>query len=75
MCVYLQCRVLANDHIPCGSAATIKVTTNPGHGSVSISQNGGFTYRPNPTSDGLNREDSFSYEITCPNGLVSEQQR
>lgn len=69
--VLLVAGLLANDTNPCGSAAKIKVVTNPGHGSVTLSQNGGFTYRPNPTSDGLNVEDSFTYEITCPNGLVS----
>lgn len=47
--------LLNNDEIPCGSAAKIRVITNPGHGKVKVNSNGGFQYIPNPTASGLNQ--------------------
>lgn len=48
--------VLANDS---GGGLTAAKTSNPAHGSVTVSANGGFTYQPNAGYVGT---DSFTYE-------------
>jgi len=42
------------------------VVTQPAYGSVTLNSTGGFTYTPTSA-----RDDSFTYEIVCPSGLVS----
>lgn len=53
--------VLTNDTVPCGTAATIKVISNPKSGTVQMNNNGSFTYVPS----GAPTADSFVYEVTC----------
>jgi len=60
--------ILANDTIPCGSAAKVRVTSGPQFGSVLLNSNGGFRYNP---SGSTLKADFFQYEIECPGGLVS----
>lgn len=59
----------ANDTIPCGATATLKVTKQPKHGAVDLQNSGGFTYTPSTSPA---QSDSFAYEVRCPNGLVTE---
>ena len=64
--------VLPNDTIPCGTAAKLSVTKQPRHGRVErLLSSGGFTYDPYDPS-GPNQADYFTYQVECPNGLVSE---
>lgn len=65
--------ILANDNVPCGSAATITVVTPPAHGTLTAiarsakrRAEGSFTYKPT----GAPVADSFVYEVDC-NGLMS----
>lgn len=58
--------VLANDTVPC-SSPTITVVTQPQHGSVSVSNDGSFSYVPT----GAPVSDQFVYDITCPDGQTS----
>ena len=61
--------ILANDTVPCGSAATVRVVTPPAHGTVtSIANDGSYTYSPDDPLFPV--DDSFVYELNC-NGLVS----
>ena len=50
--------VLANDTDADGNALTVSVLSNPGHGTLSISADGGFTYTPTANYFG---SDSFTY--------------
>ncbi len=57
--------VLANDSDPEGSALTASIATQPGHGTLTLSANGGFTYVPN---SGYSGADSFSYSANDGDG-------
>jgi len=61
--------VLNNDSDPEGNQLTTNTSpvTPPAHGSVTISQNGTYTYIPN---SGFSGTDSFVYEV-CDNGTPS----
>jgi hypothetical protein len=50
--------VLLNDTDPNGDPLTAKLRTPPANGTVELSPNGGFVYKPNPGHVG---EDSFTY--------------
>lgn len=52
--------LLANDTVPCGSAATIRVTKQPKYGEVTVQSTGGFVYDNHGTTP---QPDFFSYEI------------
>ncbi len=52
--------VLANDSAPTGLTLTAAAGSTPGHGSVTLSSNGSFTYTPAPYFTGT---DSFSYTL------------
>jgi len=62
--------VLANDADSDGSldAASIKITTNPAHGSVSVGSGGSIVYTP---SAGYTGQDVFAYSVTDNQGAVS----
>lgn len=57
--------VLGNDSVPCPGQATVRVVTPPAFGSVTLNNTCGFKYTPTGA-----RDDSFTYEIVCPSGLV-----
>ncbi len=50
--------VLTNDRDPDGDPLRVQASSGPSHGLLAYSQNGSFTYTPNP---GFSRTDSFSY--------------
>jgi hypothetical protein len=58
--------ILGNDVVPCGEQATVKVVTNPRHGSVDVRDDGSFAYTPGA----VQKADSFQYVVIC-NGVVS----
>jgi uncharacterized repeat protein (TIGR01451 family) len=60
--------VLANDSEPNGFTLTVSRYTQPAHGSVTMTNNGGYTYIP--TAD-YNGSDSFTYTLTNSNGRAS----
>jgi hypothetical protein len=60
--------VLANDNDPDGDALTASRLAGPTHGTLTLSQNGGFTYTPASDFSGT---DSFTYTATDPGGLAS----
>lgn len=49
-----------NDDIPCGNKALLSVTSPPAHGSVMLSNNGGFRYTPYSKP---NQFDMFEYKV------------
>ncbi len=51
--------VLANDADIDSASFTAVIVTNPAHGSVTLNQDGSFTYNPNPNYNGA---DSFTYK-------------
>src|SRR5882672_3902552 len=53
--------VLPNDSAGLRSGLTAALSTRPGHGSLILSSNGGFSYTPNP---GFSGTDSFTYRAT-----------
>jgi hypothetical protein len=53
--------VKANDFDDNLSGATLSVVTSPTNGTVTLNNDGSFTYRPNA---GFNGSDQFTYEIT-----------
>ncbi|MBL0968338.1 MAG: tandem-95 repeat protein [Brevundimonas sp.] len=57
--------VLANDHDPDGDTLQILLAGPPLHGSITINQDGSFTYTPHLNYSG---PDSFSYLIRDPSG-------
>lgn len=57
--------VLANDHDPDGDTLQILLAGPPLHGSITINQDGSFTYTPHLNYSG---PDSFSYVIRDPSG-------
>lgn len=63
----VQTSILANDIVPCGTAATITVVKSPAHGVLSSLAVPGalgiFTYTPNDLN--LPVDDSFDYKVTC----------
>jgi hypothetical protein len=62
--------ILKNDSIPCGSEAKVSLVQGPSHGTiVTITNQGAFTYRPNPP--GVPLDDKFVYIVEC-NGEMSE---
>lgn len=60
--------VLANDNEPNGFTLTVLTNTQPSHGSVTVTNNGGYTYVP---SANYNGSDSFTYVLTNANGRAS----
>src|SRR5207302_730140 len=52
--------VLANDNDPNGHPMGALLVTGPGHGTLNLSTNGGFTYTPASNYFGA---DSFTYQI------------
>ncbi len=56
---------LANDSDPDGDALTITAFAQPNNGTVSLNQNGSFTYTPNKGFEGT---DSFQYTLSDGNG-------
>lgn len=58
--------ILANDTVPCGNTATIRVISDPTSGSVVVKNDGSFVYTP----VGTPAPDKFTYEVDC-NGYVS----
>ncbi|GAA0627724.1 hypothetical protein GCM10009422_25930 [Brevundimonas kwangchunensis] len=57
--------ILANDHDPDGDTLQILMAGPPLHGSITINQDGSFTYTPHLNYSG---PDSFSYIIRDPSG-------
>jgi VCBS repeat-containing protein len=57
--------VLGNDADPEGDALTAQKVTDPGHGTVSLSANGSFTYTP---AGGYTGPDSFTYRAKDATG-------
>jgi protocatechuate 3,4-dioxygenase beta subunit len=53
--------VLANDRDPDGDNLIALNASDPPQGSVSLSQDGSFTYTPDPTAGG---SDSFTYQVS-----------
>lgn len=61
--------VLKNDVTTCGAAATVKLLTQPAVPTVVLNADGGFTYtNSTPVSGNV----TFTYQLECPGGLVSE---
>ena len=60
--------VLANDVDPDGDALTIALLTDVANGDLTLNADGTFEYTPAPDFNG---EDSFTYQITDPNGETS----
>lgn len=62
--------VLANDVDPDGSVdpTTVHIASQPGHGSVSVTQSGSVIYTPNP---GYQGSDSFTYSESDDQGATS----
>src|SRR5262249_55568960 len=58
--------VLANDTDLNGDSLTVTANSSPGHGSVTIGSNGGFTYTP--TTGFAGPTDSFTYTISDGHG-------
>jgi hypothetical protein len=61
-----DCGLLLNDSDPDSDSLTASKTTNPAHGTVTVTAAGGFTYTPNPNYNGL---DSFTYSAS--DGVLS----
>ena len=57
-----------NDGDPDGDATTYAQVSNPANGTASMNPDGTFTYTPNLNFNGV---DSFDYEVTDADGLVS----
>ena len=53
--------VLINDTDPNGDTLSSVVVDNPSHGTLSLSNNGSFSYTPNPNYSG---PDSFTYQVS-----------
>ncbi len=53
--------VLRNDYDPNGDPFTAELKTAPSHGSITLHQNGTFTYEPDP---GYYGTDAFTYQAT-----------
>jgi VCBS repeat-containing protein len=53
--------VLGNDTDPDGNPLTATVVTGPGHGTLTLNANGGFTYTP---AANFNGTDSFTYRAS-----------
>ncbi|MEN6384979.1 MAG: PKD domain-containing protein [Phycisphaerales bacterium] len=67
-------KVLSNDKAPAGKllADSIQITANPSYGTIDINDIGGYiVYRP--TSQTLERNDTFKYTAADSNGHVSNQ--
>ena len=61
--------VLENDSDPDGDSLTASVVEMPSSGSLTLEENGAFTYVP---SSGFNGTDTFVYEAGDGNGAVDE---
>jgi hypothetical protein len=61
--------VLANDIDPDGDELTATVIAPPQAGSLALSTDGAFTYRP---ESGFVGEDGFTYEVIDPSGLAHQ---
>lgn len=61
-----DCGLLLNDSDPDSDPLTATKTTNPAHGTLTVTAAGGFTYTPNPNYNG---PDSFTY--TASDGVLS----
>jgi VCBS repeat-containing protein len=57
--------VLNNDSDPDGDALTISETTDPGHGSITVNDDGTITYTPD---DNYNGDDQFTYTVSDGHG-------
>ncbi len=60
--------VLANDDEPNGFTLTVSSYSQPSHGFVTVTNNGGYSYTP--VAD-YNGSDSFTYTLTNGNGRAS----
>ena len=57
--------ILANDILPNGETGTVSVNTGPTHGTLSLNNDGSFSYTP---ATGYAGADSFTYKVTDTNG-------
>jgi hypothetical protein len=60
--------VLSNDDEPNGFTMTVASYTQPANGTLTVTNNGGFTYTPTANYNG---SDSFTYTMTNGNGRAS----
>jgi VCBS repeat-containing protein len=56
--VYVAGGVLANDSDPDNDSLTVAIVTQPAHGTLTLNENGSFTYKPNANFHGT---DTFTY--------------
>ena len=64
--------VLINDKDPDGDPLTASLVSGTAHGTLSLSSDGSFTYKPNAGYVGT---DGFTYQARDPSGLTAQAQR